>query len=181
MPVLCCLVVVARSGACGSAVSGRIDTGRHYGAANMSQGGSRRPYSRGGPRWHPRYKDYWDYEQNYRYLHALSTKMHAGRTFIAWQAYLSESRQAGAVPFPSVLREVLTTECTVFGRPRLPVDKQLSCLCTYSYKGILRNVAWREREINMLTKYFVSIHCYFIKKMHFFNNSLIKGTFFKSC
>ncbi|VVD03953.1 unnamed protein product [Leptidea sinapis] len=27
----------------------------------MSQGGSRRPYSR----WHPRYKDYWDYEQNY--------------------------------------------------------------------------------------------------------------------
>ncbi|XP_045506241.1 E3 ubiquitin-protein ligase arkadia-like isoform X2 [Colias croceus] len=31
----------------------------------MSQGGSRRPYSRGGPRWHPRYKDYWDYEQNY--------------------------------------------------------------------------------------------------------------------
>lgn len=31
----------------------------------MSQGGSRRPYSRGGQRWHPRYKDYWDYEQNY--------------------------------------------------------------------------------------------------------------------
>ncbi|CAK1555979.1 unnamed protein product [Leptosia nina] len=31
----------------------------------MSQGGSRRPYSRGGPRWHPRYKEYWDYEQNY--------------------------------------------------------------------------------------------------------------------
>lgn len=31
----------------------------------MSQGGSRRPYSRGGPRWHPRYKEYWDYDQNY--------------------------------------------------------------------------------------------------------------------
>jgi hypothetical protein len=42
------------------------------GAAGMSQGGSRRPYSRGGPRWHPRYKDYWDYEQNYRFVLPLS-------------------------------------------------------------------------------------------------------------
>ncbi|CAG9134437.1 unnamed protein product [Plutella xylostella] len=41
-----------------------IDSVRN--GAAMSQGGSRRPYSRGGPRWHPRYKDYWDYEQNYR-------------------------------------------------------------------------------------------------------------------
>ncbi|CAH2062561.1 unnamed protein product, partial [Iphiclides podalirius] len=43
----------------------RIDKCR-YGASSMSQGGSRRPFPRGGPRWHPRYKEYWDYEQNYR-------------------------------------------------------------------------------------------------------------------
>lgn len=64
--VLCCLVLVRRSGALGSGVSARIDKTSWYGAEVMSQGGSRRPYSRGGPRWHPRYKDYWDYEQNYR-------------------------------------------------------------------------------------------------------------------
>lgn len=67
--VLCCFVLVTRSGARFSAVSARIDITRCYGAEDMSQGGSRRPYSRGGPRWHPRYKDYWDYEQNYRYLY----------------------------------------------------------------------------------------------------------------
>ncbi|XP_068625882.1 uncharacterized protein [Battus philenor] len=45
-------------------VSERIDTSWN-GAASMSQGGSRRPFPRGGPRCYPRYKDYWDYEQNY--------------------------------------------------------------------------------------------------------------------
>ncbi|KPJ04738.1 hypothetical protein RR46_01227 [Papilio xuthus] len=34
----------------------------------MSQGGSRRPFPRGGQRCYPRYKDYWDYEQNYRFV-----------------------------------------------------------------------------------------------------------------
>lgn len=69
--LVCCVWCCVFAGPSGAGEVWIVRRSIGDGAANMSQGGSRRPYSRGGPRWHPRYKEYWDYEQNYRLVHVF--------------------------------------------------------------------------------------------------------------